>query len=126
MQYFFKNPKAEKLKYRHTVMSIQLKLIWKDGKMWGYKSDRVVHEEEAPPPLPTVNSIIVSPQKRHVMVPSNIKHLQNFNSNECRICRETGEKSLWIGCSHKNKLSGTQDCNYWVHQWCIGLYYKKP
>ena len=93
----------------------------KCGKMWEYKSDRVVHEEEeAPPQLPTANSIIASPQKRHVAVP-NSKHLENVNSNECRICRETGEKSFWIGCSHKNKLSGRQDCNYWVHQWCIWL-----
>ena len=108
-------------------MSIQLKLTWKDGKTWEYKSDRVVHEEEeAPPPLPTPNSIIAFPQKRHGMVPSNSKHLKNFSSNECMICGETGEKSLWIGCSHKNKLSERQDCNYWVHQWCIGLYYKKP
>ena len=89
--------------------------------MWEYKSDRVVHEEEeAPPQLLTANPIIASPQKRHVAVP-NSKHLENVNSNECRICRETGEKSFWIGCSHKNKLSGRQDCNYWVHQWCIGL-----
>ena len=89
--------------------------------MWEYKSDRVVHEEEeAPPQLPTANSIVASPQKRHVTVP-NSKHFENVNSNECRICGETGEKSFWIGCSHKNKLSGRQDCNYWVHQWCIGL-----
>ena len=102
-------------------MSIRLKPTWKDGKMWEYKSDRVVHEEEeAPPQLLTANPIIASPQKRHVAVP-NSKHLENVNSNECRICRETGEKSFWIGCSHKNKLSGRQDCNYWVHQWCIGL-----
>ena len=48
-------------------MSIQLKPTWKDGKMWEYKSDRVVHEEEeAPPQLLTANPIIASPQKRHV------------------------------------------------------------
>ena len=107
-------------------MSIQLKPTWKDGKTWEYKSDRVVNEkEEAPPQLPTANSITASPQKRHTTVP-NSKHQEPVNSNECRICGETGEKSFWIGCSHKNKLSGRQDCNYWVHQWCIGLYYKKP
>ena len=115
-------------------MSIQLKLTWKDGKTWDYKSDRVVHEEEAPPQLLTANSIVASPpphptpphpQKRHVTVP-NSKHLEDVNSDECRICRETGGKSFWIGCSCKNKLSGRQDCNYRVHQWCIGLYYKKP
>ena len=107
-------------------MSIQLKSTWKDGKTWEYKSDRVVHEEEeASPQLPTANSIVAPPQKRHVTVP-NSKHLENVNSNESRICEETVEKSFWIGCSHKNKLSGRQDCNYWVHQWCIGLYHKKP
>ena len=48
-------------------MSIQLKLMWKDGKMEEYKSDRVVHEEEeeeeAPPQLLTAKSIIASPRR---------------------------------------------------------------
>ena len=107
-------------------MSIQLKPTWKDGKTWEYKSDRVVHEkEEALPQLPTANSIVASHQKRHTAV-SNSKHQEPVNSNECSICGETGEKSFWIGCSHKNKLIGRQDCNCWVHQWYVGLYYKKP
>ena len=110
----------------HCDVSIQLKPTWKDGKTWEFKSDRVAHEqEEAPPQLPMANSIVVSPQKRHTTVPNN-KHQEPVNSNECRICGETGEKSFWIVCSHKNKLSGRQYCNYWVHQWCIGLYYKNP
>ena len=106
-------------------MSIQLKPTWKDGKTWEYKSDRVVHEEEEAPQLTTANSIVASPQKRLVTVPDS-KHLKNVNSNECIICGERGEKGFWIGCSHKNKLSRRLDCNYWVHQWSIGLYYKKP
>ena len=110
---FFKKPYGREIEVQTQCnLSIQLKSTWKDGKMWEYKSDRVVHEEEeAPPQLPMANSIVASPQKRHVTVP-NSKHFENVNSNECRICGETGEKSFWIGCSHKNKLSGRQDCNY--------------
>ena len=86
-------------------MSIQLKPTWKDGKTWEYKSDRVVHEkEEALPQLPTANSIVASHQKRHTAV-SNSKHQEPVNSNECSICGETGEKSFWIGCSHKKQIN---------------------
>ena len=32
---------------------------------------------------------------------------------------------MWLGCDHKNKLTGREDCSYCVHQWCVGIYYNK-
>ena len=45
------------------------------------------------------------PQKRQVTVP-NSKHLQTANSNECRICRETGGKGFALAVATKTSEVG--------------------
>ena len=48
----------------HCDVSIHLKSTLKDGTMWEYKSDRVVHEEEeTPSQLLTAKSIVASPRR---------------------------------------------------------------
>ena len=68
---FFKKPYGREIEVQTQCnLSIQLKWTWKDGKMWEYKSDRVVHEEEeAPPQLPMANSIVASPPEESCYSP---------------------------------------------------------
>ena len=40
------------------------------------------------------------------------------------VCHLTHNDTFRIGCGHKNKINGKQDCNYWVHQWCLNLHFK--
>ena len=71
---------------------------------------------------PTSSVVKPSPKKRHHTFQQNGNKVQEKG---CHICNETATKSMWLGCGHKNKLTGRDDCSYWVHQWCIGLYYKR-
>ena len=45
--------------------------------------------------------------------------------NGWKIYGLTKETSLWLGCSYINRITPEQECDYWVHQNCIGLHYKK-
>ena len=48
----------------------------------------------------------------------------------CNICKLSGnaaqdpKQSLWLGCSYEDPRSKKMECSYWVHQTCIGFYYK--
>ena len=48
------------------------------------------------------------------------------NPNACRVCSSTDEKSSSLGHSYKNnKVTQQRDYNYWVHQNCTGLFFKR-
>ena len=102
--------------------------MWKDGKVWEYKSTNIADPpqvsevSEVQGLVPTSSVVTPSPKKRHHTFKQNGN---NVKENGCRICNETATKSMWLGCGHKNKLTGREDCSYWVHQWCVGLYYKR-
>ena len=68
-----------------------------------------------------VAQVTPSPAKRHRVIQ---RKKSSYNENACRVCYLTHNDTFWIGCGHKNKLNGKQDCNYWVHQCCINLYFK--
>ena len=60
----------------------------------------------------------LSPKKRHAT-------LEGALSNSCQICGDdSNDKGFWLGCGYKTKKSKCNNCLYWVHQWCLGLYYK--
>ena len=44
---------------------------------------------------------------RHHTFQQNKNKLQE---NGCCICNDTATKSMWLGCGHKNKLTGNEDC----------------
>jgi len=46
------------------------------------------------------------------------------NKKICRVCGQSSQISFWLGCSYRNPKTKRQECKYWVHQNCIGLYYK--
>ena len=102
--------------------------MWKDGKDWEYKSTNIADPQqvsevfEVQGLVPTPSVVTPSPKKRHHTFNQNGN---NVKENGCCICSETATKSMWLGCGHKNKLTGREDCSYWVHQWCVGLYYKR-
>lgn len=72
----------------------------------------------------TSNAIPVtpSPVKPNRVVKSNVRAERN---DVCSICGESDERSFFLGCGHKNPVTKRADCGYWVHQNCIGLYFKE-
>ena len=112
----------------HCGVKLELIPMWKDGKVWEYKSTNIADPpqvsevSEVQGLVPTSSVVTPSPKKRHHTFKQNGN---NVKENGCRICNETATKSMWLGCGHKNKLTGREDCSYWVHQWCVGLYYKR-
>ena len=67
------------------------------------------------PPLPS------TPTRPHQQV---VAEPEVVGSNQCQICKKTDSSSFWLGCSHINKVTRKDDCDYWVHQNCVGLHYK--
>ena len=72
------------------------------------------------------NKVVVAqvtspPAKQHSII---LREKNSNNENACRVCHLIHNDTFWIGCGHKNKINDNQDCNYWVHQWCINLYFK--
>ena len=105
-----------------------MKPTWARGKSSSYRSKRPVENiNSATTSSSQVNDEVVvaqvtpSPAKCHRVIP---REKNSNNENACRVCHLTHSDTFWIGCGHKNKISGKQDCNYWVHQWCINLYFK--
>ena len=47
-----------------------------------------------------------------------------FSTRGYRFYGKRIDRCYWIRCGHKNKMTKDNDCNYSVHQWCVGLYYK--
>ena len=41
----------------------------------------------------------------------------------CQVCQKQEEHGYWLGCGHVNG-KGEQDCEFWVHQFCVHLYYR--
>ena len=108
-----------------------MKPTWQRGKSVAYKSkrpkppsleeDATSTNEESEESQPSRNlTVTPSPAKRHRTVPS--RDTPN-DRNACRKCHETHNDTFWIGCGHKNRLTAEQDCDYWLHQWCVNLYF---
>ena len=112
----------------HCGVKLELIPTWKDGKVWEDKSTNIADPpqvsevSEVQGLVPKSSVVTASPKKHHHTFKQNGNNMQE---NECCICNETATKSMWLGCGHKNKLTGREDCSYWVHQWCIGLYYMR-
>ena len=82
--------------------------MWKDGKVWEYKSTNIADPpqvsevSEVQGLVPTSSVGTPSPKKHHTFKQNG----NNVQENGCRICNETATKSMWLGCGHKNKLTG--------------------
>ena len=117
---------------------MKLTPTWKNGKEHGYTSS--FREEESDPANPQQNPTGVDDQpsealaadslpktpERHVEVENEATSANLPSSTEvkCGICGSIENTSFWIGCGYKNPITKIKDCPYWVHQWCIGLYYQ--
>lgn len=115
---------------------------WSNGKVHCYKSNLDIEPStnvnkenepteptEQPQPQPSTSRLEThrdSPIKRHpvVRVEPLVAKKKNLKQ-ECRMCGVSEETSFFLGCGHTNQKTRRQDCQYWVHQHCIGLYYKK-
>ena len=71
--------------------------------------------------LPEPSQVTPSPKKRKEI---HARTKQTGKVGGCRICGKSDNICFWIGCGHKNPVTKKLDCKFWVHQWCIGLYYK--
>ncbi|XP_071138371.1 uncharacterized protein [Mytilus edulis] len=130
----------------HCSVSLEIAPTWRNGRIHSYKSKNEEEEEpmaelgpagdapagEAPAPVQTgvllVNPVAASPAKRKVgpslkaVVPTT---KPKTNKKACRVCSISKETSFWLCCGYTNPRSKRQDCCYWVHQKCIGLYHRK-
>lgn len=120
---------------------------WANGKTHSYKSmiDAPVkvqdNNDNHPPPTyagdAAATNVPPSPKRMHPTVRVNplqpIQKLTNAqekapckktNKEICRVCGQSSEISFWLGCSYRNPKTKRQDCKCWVHQNCIGIYYK--
>lgn len=75
--------------------------------------------DEAPVSLPQ------TPTRGRQVADSIPSTSTSSNGLGCKVCGKTDEISYWLGCSKLNKITRQYDCNYWVHQNCVGLFYKK-
>ena len=114
-------------------MNLTLEPTWPKGKVHSYKSSHPGDKVQPPPvndvePQPSTSEaeLAVSPTKRHCTVrePETSGRIAHISRNACQICGETNNHSFWLGCGYKNNKTKKNDCSYWVHQWCVGLYYK--
>ena len=63
---------------------------------------------------------------------SPAKRLRTVFEEEAQILSNASQEygssknvSFWLGCGKKNKKQKQKnDCSFWVHQWCVELYYK--
>ena len=104
--------------------------LWRNGKAHSYQSDYDHQSSETAVPninVPNIESTselagvtTASPAKRY----PTAKKTDKTSQNACQICGNSDDVSFWIGCGHKNKNTKKNDCSYWVHQWCVGLYFK--
>ena len=101
-----------------------LKPNWQRGKTHEYCSSRRSSDiilKECKRIFQTQNRLHPHQKKRTYVY---AKTKQTGSTRGCRVCRKSNDRCYWIGCGHKNKMAKEEDCNYWVHQWCIGLHYK--
>ncbi|VDI57097.1 Hypothetical predicted protein [Mytilus galloprovincialis] len=143
---FFESRAMELEIQTHCSVSLEIAPTWRNGRIHSYKSKNEEEEEpmaelgpagdapagEAPAPVQTgvllVNPVAASPAKRKVgpslkaVVPTT---KPKTNKKACRVCSISKETSFWLGCGYTNPRSKRQDCCYWVHQKCIGLYHRK-
>lgn len=111
-------------------ISLTIEPEW-NGKIWQHLSRGKVcpvpdsqHAEEASGET-AATSLSTTPQKRHrPLATPRVERASSSNQMACRICGSTEEDSFWLGCGHTNPRTKRQDCQYWVHQNCIDLYYK--
>ena len=99
--------------------------IVKQYKSRGYDDVLV---QQMPTPV-TTNSVVddvpASPTRPHNVVPLDHPTTSTSSKNACAICGSEEEKSFWLGCSHLNTVTKRLTCDYWVHQMCVGLDYRK-
>ena len=98
--------------------------IVKSYKSFGYDGDVPNTSTETTDITFLRPALPATPTRRHQELSSTSEANIN-NPNACRVCLSTDEKSSWLGCSYKNKVTQRTDCNYWIHQNCIGLFYKR-
>ena len=117
------------LKYQtHIKVNVGIKTekhkIIKPYKSFGYDADVPNASTETTDITFLRPALPATPTRRHQELSSTSEANIN-NPNACRVCLSTDEKSSWLGCSYKNKVTQQTDCNYWIHQNCIGLFYKR-
>ena len=115
----------------HCGVAVNVKPTWAKGKSSSYCSKRPVRNINPASTTPASSSqdndeVIVAevtpfPAKCHRVI---LREKSSDYENACRVCHLTHNDTFWIGCGHQNELNGKQDCNYWVCQCCINLYFK--
>ena len=99
----------------HCKVKVEVQPTWKKGKRHVYDSDvRCQHCAAHTESQSSESSDQPSPSA--LPSPAN-------NVLCCRICKNGKETSYWLGCGHKDS-NDKQLCDYWVHQNCIGLFFK--
>ena len=111
----------------HCDVKVLLKPNWQHGKTHEYSSSRqssgiIFKNKEVQKNIPDPELITSSPKKKRKNLYVITKQTDSIRG--CRVCGKSDDRCCWIGCGHKNKVTKEEDCNYWVHQWCIGLHYK--
>ena len=53
------------------------------------------------------------------------KSATRVQEQTCQVCKRSDDVSFWLGCGGKDKKTKRECDTYWVHQNCIGLYYRK-
>lgn len=121
---------AMKLEYQtHTKVNVGIKnkkdKIIKSHKIFGYDGDV---------PNKSTETTDITAARRALPATLTCWHQEllltsgaNINNpNACHVCSSTDEKSTSIGHSYKNnKVTQQRDYNYWVHQNCSGLFFKR-
>ena len=105
-------------------VKVLLKPNWQRGKTSKYcsslQSDDIIFENKnVQKNIPDLQLVTPSPKKKKMNVYAKTK--------ETGIVKSFGKSNdhcYWIRCSHKDKVTKEDDCNYCTHQWCIALHYK--
>lgn len=119
----------------HCAVSVEVKPSWVKGKCHSYRSEnKELAGAEDQTSVPTVqvpgpsgdNRGCVPAAKSPVRVSRKPSLKATLNKNPpCRMCGAREDVSFWLGCGYRNPKTKKQDCPYWVHQNCIGLFYKQ-
>lgn len=76
----------------------------------------------------TVESLEPQPSKTHGNGDCQDPSTSN-SKRACYVCHQlkaptTQKKTLWLGCGYTSPKTKLQDCQYWAHQTCLGIYFK--
>ncbi|XP_038058044.1 uncharacterized protein LOC119729522 isoform X1 [Patiria miniata] len=111
-------------------VDVHVKPTWGRGKTWRY-STQAERNDTAPaqtdPELvqqPSSSSLTITPRK-HQNTVEPVHTIEPNKKLSCRVCGSDANKSSWLGCDHRNARTKRLDCQYWVHQNCIGLYFER-